>query len=297
MCRIFFTFLIAFLFTCSKKKEALILNDKIEEKLLYISSRGNGFDIYTNGINGDEESMFTNAPGYEWMPRYIKSKNLVLYNCQDTLGNFSMKATSLTGEDIDFDTKGIQEFEISENGEWIAYTKKQVDNTHILVAPYKLIKDSIQITEGNGYNGRPTFNKDGSNLAFISDRTGTNEIFIYNIKKKETFQLTNNDRREKYMSWSQDGKTLACTFSDDDGENADIFLIDITSKKVKQLTSSTINESEIAWSPTNKYIAYHAQIDEKDDIFLLNLDNNKITKITNGEGYHGEPEWFQLTNH
>ncbi len=75
-----------------------------------------------------------------------------------------------------------------------------------------------------------------------------------------------------------------------DSTENDIYRINTESKEVSQITvTPNVNQSEIAWSPDGIYIAYHAKIDTYDDIFLLNLASKEVTKVTNGEGYHGEP--------
>ena len=93
------------------------------------------------------------------------------------------------------------------------------------------------------------------------------------------------------MSWSADDSKLATTMNTDSTEN-EIYLIDLNTLEVEQLTNTPINESEIACSPDGKYIAYHAQVDEKDDIYLLNIQNGQLKKITNGQVYVGEPAWI-----
>ncbi|MEL6968741.1 MAG: hypothetical protein AAFO02_01120 [Bacteroidota bacterium] len=60
----------------------------------------------------------------------------------------------------------------------------------------------------------------------------------------------------------------------------------------KHLTDTPFSESKIAWSPSGRYIAYHAKVDEMDDIFLLEIQMGKVEKVTAGNGYHGEPEWI-----
>ncbi len=277
------------LFSCQPKQDAPIISQV--ESISYISSRGSGFDIYRNNLEGSAEVKMTKDLGWEWGPQFVRPLKMLIYNSQDTSGVFQQKAMELNGENLPFKTFDLPGFNISPDGQWIAYSRKVGESNQIIIAPYSNIQDSIQITSGNYYFGRQKWSNDGNKIAYISDQTGSNEIYIYNLESKQTQQITNNDKREKYMSWSPDGKQLATTMDMGEEEN-DIFLINLADLQITQLTDSPINESEIAWSLKGGYVAYHAKVDEKDDIFILSIENKEITKITNGEGYHGEPAWI-----
>lgn len=271
--------------------EGLQEAEKKVQKLVYISNKANGFDVFKNDISGQQEQNLTNLEGWEWYPQFVKDKGLIIFNRQDTAGNFTLKAMNLDGEEQEFETNQLPGFEISPNGEWVAYTRKQNESTQIIVAPLFSPEDSIQITANDFYNGRPNWSWDSSKLAYISDRTGSNEIYLYDLDQKTTKRLTDNEVREKYLSWSPDGLFLATSMAKDTLPN-DLFLIALSTGEVTQLTNTPINESEISWSPKGDFMAYHAQVDGKDDIYILNLNSKNIKKITDGQAYYGEPRWI-----
>lgn len=262
-----------------------------EELLVYISNRGNGFNLYANDKAGKRERMLTQDPGWEWDPRFLADRNLLIYNSQDTSDQFSIKAIEPNGSAQAFDAKGMENFVLTQDGSWFAFTRKKEGETHIWIAPYDHPADSQQVSLEGTYNGRPLWSHDGKKLAYISDRTGSNELFVYNGELKETIQITDNELREKYLSWSPDDQRIATTLSTEDLIN-DIYLIELESKAITRLTETPFNEQEISWSLAGDHIAYHTQIDEKDDIYIVEISTGTITQITHGEGYHGEPTWM-----
>lgn len=263
----------------------------IEETLIYISSRGEGFNLYTRDLATNTEKTFTDDPGWEWGPQFLPSLNLVLFNSQDTNDFFRLRVIDKTGLPVPMEIPQLPDLQYSPNGKWLSFTRNKGNVNHILIAPVQSLQDSIQITQDSSYHGRVKWANKANQLAYLSDKSGSNEIYLYQIASKATQQLTNNKVREKYFSWSPDDTQLATTMRGDSTEN-DIYVIEIDSGKTTQLTMSPENESEIAWSPSGKYLAYHAKVDESDDIFLLQLDNLVVRKVTNGEGYHGEPAWI-----
>ncbi len=69
-------------------------------------------------------------------------------------------------------------------------------------------------------------------------------------------------------------------------------LIDLKTLVITPLTDTPINESEIAWSPGGNFMAYHAKVNDRNDIFVINLATKEVSKVTTAEAYHGEPTWF-----
>ena len=264
---------------------------EFKDILLYIAKREPGFDIYRNNIQGNAEKKLTQNPGLDWRPQFVIESRQIIYNSQDTAGNFQMLKMSLNGDSRPMDMQGLPEFTISPNGKWAVYTKKDGDNTHIWMTPLKKPEDSLQITNQKGYQGRVVWSLKSDQFAFIADHSGSNEIYTYQLKTKKIKQITQNQNREKYISWSPDGKQLAFTMQREDTQN-DIYLVNLGNAGIQQLTHTPdIHESEIAWSLSGKYIAYHAQVEGKDDIFVINLNDKKVSRVTQGNGYHGEPAW------
>ena len=53
--------------------------------------------------------------------------------------------------------------------------------------------------------GRPLYSPDGKRLAFISNRAGSNDIFVLTFASGELKRLTFDDASEQLDAWSRDG--------------------------------------------------------------------------------------------
>ncbi len=71
---------------------------------------------------------------------------------------------------------------------------------------------ATRITEGQGYDMQPRFSPDGSNLVFVSDRDGSENLWIANADGSDPRQLTDGER-ESYVSpvWTPDGSYVMAT--------------------------------------------------------------------------------------
>jgi len=284
----------SFLFLACQEKPAAE-NIKPEDiktiSLLYISNKSDNFDIYKNTTDGQQEKRLTLSPGFDWYPQYNAKRNCIFYNSQDSLGVFRVNAMSTDGSDIPVKTGGLAGFDISPNRGWNAYTRKSRGASNIVIAPLGKLKDSIRISNGSAYNGRPKWTASGDKLAYVSDRDGSNEIYLYDRASGQTSRLTQNDGREKYLSWNPDGSKLAFTMSTGSSLN-DIYIYNLNNSQITQLTDSSVNEAEISWSPDGKYMAYHTKRLQADDIYTLEIATGIIRKVTDSKSYHGEPMWM-----
>lgn len=71
---------------------------------------------------------------------------------------------------------------------------------------------ATRITDGQGYDMQPRYSPDGSTLVFVSDRDGSENIWLANADGSDPRQLTDGER-ENYVSpeWTPDGDYVMAT--------------------------------------------------------------------------------------
>jgi len=105
--------------------------------------------------------------------------------------------------------------------------------------------------------GRPTWSPDGKSIAFISNMSGRNNLWLVPVEGGWPVQLTVSDQRQTAPAWSPDGKWIAYQSDYDGDELWDIFLVSPKTGKVVNLTSTReIAETDPTWSPDGRYLAY-----------------------------------------
>lgn len=147
------------------------------------------------------------------------------------------------------------------------------------------------LTKSDGVHDRNVaWSPDGEYIAYISDRTGNDELYIQKQDgKEEAIQLTDPksvSETYKYQpSWSPDSKKIAWY----DKMNR-LMMIDIASKKVTEVAKSQAGEmGDFTWSPDSKWIAYtDANMSEFSRIFIYNVDTQKSEPVTD--------TWFNSSN-
>lgn len=105
--------------------------------------------------------------------------------------------------------------------------------------------------------GGSTWSPDGKTVAFISNLSGRNNLWLVPSEGGWPMQLTVSNERQAQPTWSPDGKWIAYMSDYDGDEQWDIFLVSPKSGQVVNLTNTReIAEESPAWSADGRYLAY-----------------------------------------
>ena len=72
-------------------------------------------------------------------------------------------------------------------------------------------KTRRQLTQGNWRDRAPRWSPDGSRVAWISDRGGSDQVWVRKVESGVDTQVTRADRAVLSFAWSPDGQTMAFT--------------------------------------------------------------------------------------
>ena len=147
--------------------------------------------------------------------------------------------------------------------------------------------DLKQLTDGPARDRSVSYSPDGKSIAFVSDRSGREEIYVAATDGAgEAKQLTDIDTLKLGYRWSPDAKEIA--FATSDGK---LRKVDAATKKVTELDASNYgNISTPVWSPDGKWIAYSkSDITRTSDIYLIassgaEKGEHKVTFDSNNDG-------------
>ncbi|HWN08875.1 MAG TPA: S41 family peptidase [Pyrinomonadaceae bacterium] len=127
--------------------------------------------------------------------------------------------------------------------------------------------DLKQLTEGAARDRGVSYAPDGKSIAYISDRSGREEIYVTATDGTgEARQITDIDTLKLGYRWSPDSKEVAFTTSD-----GKMRKVDVATKKVVELDSSNYGSiSTPVWSPDGKWLGYaKSDISRTSDIYVI----------------------------
>jgi dipeptidyl aminopeptidase/acylaminoacyl peptidase len=145
--------------------------------------------------------------------------------------------------------------------------------------------------------GRPTWSPDGKSIAFISNMSGRNNLWLVPAEGGWPVQLTVSDQRQSSPAWSPDGKWIAYQSDYDGDEQWDVFLVSPKTGKVVNLTSTReIAEMNPTWSPDGRYLAYEVKpkTSAAYEIDVYDMVMREVKHLTTGtpqDRGNSEPIW------
>ncbi|HLG16022.1 MAG TPA: Tol-Pal system beta propeller repeat protein TolB [Blastocatellia bacterium] len=131
-------------------------------------------------------------------------------------------------------------------------------------------------------NISPRWNpKTGREIAFISDRGGSPQIYVMDSSGANQRPLIARGGHSDSPSWSPDGRYVAFTYGG--AGSFQIFVADVASGQVLQLTSQGRSESP-AWSPDGRHLAFQSSRSGRWEIWQMHIDGSEQRQITRGGG-------------
>jgi tricorn protease len=131
---------------------------------------------------------------------------------------------------------------------------------------------------------------DGRKVAFISDRSGEEEIYLLDalgVGKPE--QLTTGGKAMRFApEWAPDGKRLA--FSDKDGR---LWVITLAGKTLAEVAHDVRGQiRDYAWSPCGGFLAFSmANANTFHSVFVWSVADGKLRRITDEQFHAANPAW------
>lgn len=137
-----------------------------------------------------------------------------------------------------------------------------------------------QITKSQGYIAHPTWSHDGQKIAFMSNRTGSWNIFIQNADGSgKTQNITNNKFTNRFPAWSPVEDKIV--FHSDMNGNIDLYTLKSDGSELTKLTNNPADDASASWSPDGKWIAFSSDRGGNFDFYLLELSTLETIQLNN----------------
>jgi TolB protein len=146
-------------------------------------------------------------------------------------------------------------------------------------------------TSGAGWD--PVWSPDGSQILFLSERSGRPELYSMQVDGSGLRQVTNMPGLRGRGDWSPDGRYMA-TFAGEAWDR-EIILMSPDGSNPVILTEGGNNLSP-SFSPDGNWITFTSYMDNyRDDfgceIYIMRRDGSDITRLTNNDICDYQPRW------
>jgi hypothetical protein len=153
----------------------------------------------------------------------------------------------------------------------------------------------------------PAFSPEGNTVAFVSNRTGNDDIFTVSSALTEgaVRNLTSNPADDGTPAWSSwvgappiGNNPPVCSlnrpriaFHSNRGGNYEIYTMNESGSDLVDVTRSPDAEFNPNWSPDCRFIAFERRRGGNYDIWVVNLMTGEQTQLTSGGAQDTDPVW------
>jgi TolB protein len=224
------------------------------KSLSFASNRDGAWDLYIMELASGELQKVTDTPEYDGAPSWSPDSKWLAYETLTT--TLQLPAGSLAGSPGATPAAG-------------KVITDSIQNLEIFILPADRSQAPIRLTNHPAPDHAPAWSPNGRLIAFVSNRSGEEEIWLANLDQVED-RFQNLSRRpagpDLYPAWSPDGNALAWSSSQDGLQEIwvkDVFAQDKTAYQLGAGLYTAWNSqgnalAASADTPNQSYLTVHA---------------------------------------
>ena len=228
----------------------------IGDTIFFDSDRDGHFNLYAYNVSNGKTSQVTANKTYDVRWPSSDDEGQIVYELNGELQVLDVKSRKSNAISITVPDEGIarrpsrvfagnliESVGLSPKGERVVVSARgDIFTVPIEKGPTR------NLTHSSGAHDKwPSWSPDGSQIAYISDRSGEEELYLESQDgSKPAEQITQGGTAMRYApEWAPDGKRIA--FSDKDGK---VYILTVADRKVTEIVDSPRGQiRDYTWSP------------------------------------------------
>lgn len=144
-------------------------------------------------------------------------------------------------------------------------------------------EEEVTLIASTRWDGQPQFSPDGNRIAFVSSRSGANELWVCEHDGSRPVQVTQLNATWIHQPyWSPDGRRLI--FSANLAGQAQIHVVELLSRNLTRLTDGAQNDHVQAWSRDGAHVYFASDRGGAWQIWRMPPEGGSAEQITRNGG-------------
>ena len=278
----------------------------VGDTIFFNSDRDGHLNLYAYTVSTGKTSKVTN--NQPWDVRWPSSdnENQIVYELNGELQVLDARTKRSTPISINVPDEGnarrpsrvsaanlIESIGLSPKGERAVFAARgDIFSAPIEKGPTRNLTDS-----SGAHDKWPSWSPDGSQIAFVSDKSGEEEIWLVpQDGSKPAEQITSGGSAMRYgPDWAPDGKRIA--FSDKDGK---LYVLTLADRKLVEVADSPRGQiRDYGWSPRGNFLAFTManQNNQFASIYIWSANDGQSRRVTEDNYNSYSPAWEPQGNY
>ena len=277
----------------------------IGDTIFFNSDRDGHFNLYAYSISSGKTTQVTT--NRTWDLRWPSSDNegQIVYELDGELQVLDTQTRKTTPISITVPDEGnarrpsrvsaanlIESVGLSPKGERAVFSARgDIFSVPIEKGPTRNLTDS-----SGAHDKWPSWSPDGSQIAFISDKSGEEELYLVpQDGSKPAEQITQGGAAMRYApEWAPDGKHIA--FSDKDGK---VYVLTLADRKLVEVADSPRGQvRDYTWSPSGNFLAFSmSNQNQFQSVFVWSASDGQVRRVTEEAFNSYNPAWDPQGNY
>ena len=265
-------------------------------KIYFDSSRSGNREIWSMDPDGSNQKQLTFYKSISMRPSVSPDATMLLYTTDIRSGWLIRLQSLVTGGRLPFSNPpGTLNWtpDFTPDGKRIVFasnTAKEGEQ-EILIADVDG-RNINRLTFGGRTNTEPRVNpKTGTEIVFVSGRSGMPQIYKMSIDGTDIQRLTDGEGEAVNPAWHPDGQHIVFAWTRGFAPgNYNIFWMDVATRQYVQLTYGAGRNESPCWAPDGRHLVFSSNRDGGMQIWTMLADGTQLQKLTT-QGRNLTPVW------
>jgi TolB protein len=269
--------------------------------LLYVSNRTDDFEIYKMENSPDNIIQLTNSPNLDITPSWsADGQKIAFASLREEGAGFQIYVMNSDGSE----QNRVGEQQPGDNsdpswspdGKQIVYQSKRDTNNNPADDEFDIYlmnadgSDIHSLSLNAVDDTKPRWSPDGNYIAYLSEKTGQDELYIMEPDGTGGRQLTDEDILKGSLRWSPNSDAIIFE------GNQSMYRVDRKSKELVELVAfDKSSKNTPAWGKNENFIFFASDRSGDWDLYLLDQSNPqqiRFAQLTNDPAVDHTPVWF-----